>query len=169
MNFFRFTLVELFLLMAYGAIVAWCFRIHWSIGVFCLCACFGLESGRKTAYPIFLMLLASQFMAALFVASIAGIQGIAYGYQGGAIIEMERGQTWAGQSGTVMFVLDAVLWLSSLGCFAWFVTAWSTVGRQQKRNQSHQMRMELQAIVDEKREEISTEKKSLKEGTGNAF
>ena len=95
-------------------------------------------------------------MAAMFVISIGGIQRISYGYSGGAITQMQRGQTWAGQSGTIMIVLDGVMWMAAIGCFAWFITAWSTVG--QKQTQSKQMREELQALVDEKREMLSVEK-----------
>ena len=134
--------------MAYSAVVAWCFSFHWIAGIFCLGACLGVESGRKTAYPVFLMVAAGLMTAALFALAIGGVMGLQLGYVGGAIKIMERGNSLAGNSGSTMVVLDGLLWICALASLVWFIRAWSTVGTHKPADNRH--RIELETIVKEK-------------------
>ena len=95
------------------------------------------------------MLIASQFMAALFALAIGGATGITLGYQNGAIRLLERGQTIAASSGSVMIVLDVALWLGALGSLGWFIKAWLSVIH--KKPTENRIKKELESIVNHRR------------------
>ena len=149
LNIFRYSIAELFLLITYGAVISWCFNYNWMVGIYCVGILLGIESGRKTAYPIVLMVGAGLVMSSFFALAINGSQ-----IDGQFLFLSSSNQQIRGlaqQYDILMIIMDVFAWLVAIGILVWFLRAWSTVS--EKKEQSH--RLELEAIVRENRESNS--------------
>ena len=143
-NPLRYSIIELFLLVTYAAIIVGCFNYHWIAGLFGIGILLGIETGRKTAYPVILMIAAGIVIAACFTAAI-WLSAPKEFYVLTPQVKLLL-QTYA----YFMKAVCVLAWGVPIGTLIWFMRAWMSG----KKKTVRERKSELEAIIKEKRASI---------------